>query len=161
MVVIGLEGEVQECHAIIIYLIREGIRAGVLVLEGGNHIEIVQFHQNLVIIGVLFTAQNHQDITKEVGLPPQIMMTKGQSSVVDLSPNLSISTLKIGGSLVRELMKAKRSQSIMVEGGLGLHHMKISTVRVVGCPHKVQMRTYQLIESVQGQDRWILSIIQR
>lgn len=77
MLVIELEGEIQKVHVITMCLISKGIRVGVLVLEEGNHIEIGRIPRNLGIIGVLPTVPNHQDFTKEVGLPPQMMQTKG------------------------------------------------------------------------------------
>ena len=76
MLVIDLEGEIRKDHVIIMCLISKGIRVGVLVLEGGDRIETVQIHQNLDIVGILVTAPNHLDFTKEVDLPPRMMQTR-------------------------------------------------------------------------------------
>lgn len=126
ILVIDLEGEIHMVHGIIACLVPEDILVGALVPEEGNHIEIVQILQNVGMLGVLITCQDHLNITGEVGLPLRTVMIECQSSDADLGLNLS----KIGVSQARELRKPKRKLHIMVEGGQGLCLLKLRTLLV-------------------------------
>lgn len=153
MLVIDLEGDYLMSHVIIVCPTQEDIRVGVLVLEKGSRIGIVLNHQNIVVIGVQTGAQDHQDIAVEVELPLEAMMRKRQSTAIVLGLSLS----RIDANLEKKRMKEKRMQGIAREGGLGQHLMRISTMKMVGCRHKVQMKRYQFDKSVRGRDLWTVS----
>jgi len=155
MATIGLEDDILKSHVIIMCLLQEEIRVGVLVLEKESHTEIVLNHQNIIVIGVLSAAQEHQDIPGEAGVPLEAMMRKGQSTVI--APGLS--PWRIGTSPEKEVMREKKTQGIVIEGGLGQHLMRISTVKPRGHCHNVPMKRHRVAEGVRDQDLWMLSIV--